>query len=212
MELFKDQRGKVKIKLETLQDRIAAYMVGKLDELCPDEYKIMLRWNAVWSFLQNYQSPLQAVNAHHKKHQLLGDEDQISMRTAWSDYRNACRLWSNVVESNYVAKLILLEEYAMKTFQMAAKERDVTGMNAAIKNLIKITEENKSLEELMGDPGSDANKFVLEINVAGKKEPFTIDLDSYQILPEEENEKVLDAIQETEISTLKLREMLGDGK
>jgi hypothetical protein len=212
MELFHNKKGKLDIKLDTIEDRIAAYMIDKLpaEAMLPEEFEIMRRWNAIWALLNNFHSPTQAVKAHVKQCKEAGLD--ISERTAWYDYRNATKLWGNVITTTYQSKIVLLEEFAMQGINMALEAKDRKEYNKAVKNLFEITKENKMLESLMGgDPGAQ-NKYVLEIHVNGHSEPWTIDLDQSQVLPDEEQSKIMEAVESSELSTATLRKMLESGK
>lgn len=207
MDLFKKKPAKTQLKLETTDDKIAAYMVGKieLEDLSTVEQEILKRWSSIWSLLNNFHSPSQAVQAHLKAQALAGNE--ISARTAWYDYRNATNIFSNIRKTSYEVKLTILEELGHKALRVAFKKKDIKGINGAIANLINLTEKTKFFED-DNNIALEANQYILQINVAGKDEPYTIDLDSYVMLPDEENEKILNAIEGAEITETALRKMM----
>lgn len=212
--LFPNQRGKIEIKLDTPEDRIAAFMIKKIDkeELHKGDEKIMRRWLKIWNLLLNYHSPSQAVTAHVK---MCGEDPEIgaiSERTAWYDLNNATKIWGKVNEIPYHASLILLSEYAMKTFQLAAQQRNVKEMNRAISEMREIRKDLHAIADI-GDSEVTTSRFVLIIHTGGEEgKPRTIDLDDYEELPEDVASEVMEAVQGKEISSSQFMQIVEDSK
>lgn len=199
MGLFPENRGKVSVKLDNPEDRIAAYMINKIDksELHKGDHIIMRRWFKIWSLLLNYHSPTQAVDAHVKSCREDPEIGEISQRTAWYDLKHATNLWGNLNEVPYHASLILLSEYAMKTFQLAAQQRNVKEMNRAISEMREIRKDLHAIADI-GDESTPTSRFVLVIQT-GEGPPRTIDLDDYEELPEDIAGEVIEAVQGKEV-------------
>jgi hypothetical protein len=212
MSLFPENRGKIEIKMDTPEDRIAAFMISKIDkaELHKGDEKIMRRWLKIWNLLLNYHSPSQAVAAHVKMCNEDPEIEAISERTAWYDLKNATRIWGNLNEVPYHASLVLLSEYAMKTFQMAAGQKNVKEMNRAISEMREIRKDLHAIAEI-GDETTPTSRFVLIIQT-GEGKPRTIDLDDYEELPEDIAADVIEAVQSKEISSADFMQIVEDSK
>lgn len=213
-ELFPEQRGKIAVKLDTPEDRIAAFMISKIEkeELHKGDEKIMRRWLKIWNLLLNYHSASQAVTAHVKMCSEDPDIGPISERTAWYDLKNATRIWGNLNEVPYHASLVLLLEYAMKTFQLAAQQRNVKEMNRAIAEMREIKKDLHNISDV-GDLDTPTSRFVLIIQTGGEgNAPRTIDLDDYQELPEDVANEVIEAVQSQEIETSKFMKIVEEAK
>lgn len=213
-ELFPENRGKLEIKLDTPEDRIAAFMISKIEkeELHKGDEKIMRRWLKIWNLLLNYHSASQAVTAHVKMCSEDPDIGAISERTAWYDLKNATRIWGNLNEVPYHASLVLLSEYAMKTFQLAAQQRNVKEMNRAIAEMREIRKDLHNISDV-GDMDTATSRFVLIIQTGGEDSaPRTIDLDDYEELPEDVANEVIEAVQNQEIETSKFMQIVEEAK
>jgi hypothetical protein len=213
-ELFPENRGKIAVKLDTPEDRIAAFMISKIEkeELHKGDEVIMKRWLKIWGLLLNYHSPSQAVEAHIK---MCGEDPSIgaiSTRTAWYDLKNATTIWGNLNEVPYHASLVLLSEYAMKTFQLAAQQKNVKEMNRAISEMREIRKDLHNISDV-GDSDSPTSRFVLIIQTGvDGQAPRTIDLDDYEELPEDIAHEVIEAVQGQEIDTSKFMQIVESAK
>lgn len=213
-QLFPQQRGKIEVKMDTPEDRIAAFMISKIEkeELHKGDHVIMKRWLKIWNLLLNYHSPSQAVAAHVKMCAEDPEIGEISTRTAWYDLKNSTKIWGNLNEVSYHASLVLLSEYAMKTFQLAAQKRDVKEMNRAIAEMREIKKDLHNISDV-GDLDTPTSRFVLIIQTGKEGEgPRTIDLDDYQELPEDVANDVIDAVQSQEIETSKFMQIVEEAK
>lgn len=198
MELFKDQRGKISIKLDTTEDRISAYMMKKIDEdqLHVTDKPIMERWTQIIALLLKGHSPNQAINVHMAICKRRGAE--ISRRTALYDLKNASKVWGSVHEVSYQATLQLLYEFSMNVFRMATKDRDLKEMNRAIGEMRSIAEQLHSINAFKDGDDREPTKFVLQINFNDREE-MVIDLDNYEMMPDEISNKVLDAVSNAQL-------------
>lgn len=202
-ELFKTKAGKLDLAQSSTEDRIAAYFVGKIEksELSPKDQELIERWLNMWNSLNNYRSPQQAVNEHLKKYELLGKP--ISLRTAWNDLRGATKLWGNIGSTSEQARWILLYEYQMKTFNMAAQAKDRTEMNRSIKNLILI---NKYLKG-DGDESIKPSTYVLQFNIQGKGAK-TINLDKFGDIDDAVIDEVIEAMDQEAPTDIEIHSLL----
>jgi hypothetical protein len=198
MELFKDQRGKIKIPLDTTEDRIAAYMMKKIDDdkLQERDKGIMERWTQIIALLIKGHSPTQAVQVHMAISKRKGDV--ISRRTAYYDLKNATKIWGSTQDISYQANLQLLYEYCMKVFRLATKDRDLKAMNKAISEMREISKELNAIHAFDQDL-REPSKFVLQI-LMNDQEEMTFDIDNYEIMPNEISKKVLDAVSNAQLS------------
>jgi hypothetical protein len=212
MGLFPENRGKVKIKLDNPEDRISAYMINKIEkkQLHKGDDVIMRRWFKIWSLLLNYHSPTQAVDAHIKGCKEDPEIGEISQRTAWYDLKHATNLWGNLNDVPYHASLILLSEYAMKTFQLAAQQRNVKEMNRAISEMREIKKDLYAISDVT-DEGTPTSRFVLVIQT-GEGSPRTIDLDDYEELPDDIAGEVIEAVQNKEVDGDGFMKIVEDSK
>lgn len=210
--LFPENRGKIEIKLDTPEDRIAAFMISKIDksELHKGDDQIMRRWLKIWNLLLNYHSPSQAVTAHVKMCQEDESIGAISERTAWYDLKNATSIWGKLNEVPYHASLVVLSEYAMKTFQLAAQQKNVKEMNRAISEMREIRKDLHNITDL-GDTDIQTSRFVLIIQT-GEGKPRTIDLDNYEELPIDIAAEVMEAVQSTEVTSSQFMEIVENSK
>lgn len=214
MSLFPENRGKIEIKLDTPEDRIAAFMISKIEkeELHKGDDRIMRRWLKVWNLLLNYHSPSQAVTAHVKMCAEDPDIGEISERTAWYDLKNATRIWGNLNEVPYHASLVLLSEYAMKTFQLAAQQKNVKEMNRSISEMREIRKDLHGIADI-GDTSTPTSRFVLIIQTGiDGQAPRTIDLDDYEELPVDIASEVIEAVQGQEIDSAKFMQIVSEAK
>jgi hypothetical protein len=213
-QLFPQHKGKIEVKMDTPEDRIAAFMISKIEkeDLHKGDEKIMRRWLKIWNLLLNYHSASQAVTAHVK---MCGEDPevgQISERTAWYDLKNATRIWGNLNEVPYHASLVLLSEYAMKAFQLAAQQRNVKEMNRAIAEMREIKKDLHNISD-KGDFDTPTSRFVLIIQTGVEGQaPRTIDLDDYQELPEELASEVIEAVQNQEIDSTRFMQIVEESK
>lgn len=205
MELFQ-VNNKAKVKLDTTKDRISAYMVGELEDadLTAEEHKLVKRWTQIWSFLNNYHSPLQAVEAHLKMCENNGEA--ISRRTAYRDLRNATDLWADASKISKRAQLILLHEFAMKTFQLAAKNHNYAEMNKAIGHLVKIAQQTEDYY----DHDFEGHTYILELHTA-RGESKTVNLDHLHELSKSDYHEIIEAVEEDEIDVVHMRKLLEGG-
>jgi len=213
-QLFPQHKGKIEIKMDTPEDRISAFMIAKIEkeQLHKGDEKIMRRWLKIWNLLLNYHSPSQAVTAHVKMCAEDPDLGTISERTAWYDLKNATKIWGNLNEVPYHASLVLLSEYAMKTFQLAAQQRNVKEMNRAIAEMREIRKDLHNISDV-GDLDTPTSRFVLIIQTGGEgQSPRTIDLDDYQELPDDVAAEVIEAVQNQEIDTSKFLQIVDESK
>lgn len=194
-----------KPKLDTIEDRIAAYEIGIIDELTPKELEIRDRWSGLWAMLVNFHSPTQAVKAHVKKCEQ--SMRKISERTAWDDYRKCTLLWGNLMETTKKAKRILVEEYAHKTFQMAVHNKDIKGMNMAVANLIKINNLDRPDAEITDGAGG-GNAYFMAIYTKGAEKPKIISLDDMNNIPAEQYQELLEAVEDQEITDVEMHELM----
>lgn len=81
--------------------------------------------------LCNYHSIQQAIP-------LLISQFKISEAQAYRDIRNAIQLFGDVISSSKEGHRYVIYEYAVKTFQLAAKNGDHKAMSQAVSNMIKL--------------------------------------------------------------------------
>lgn len=189
--------------LDTIQDRIAAYMIGKVEEhaLSTDDRAIKERWINIWSLLRSHHSPSQAVEAHLLQYQKAGSP--ISRRTAYYDLRNATDLWGSHTQISRQAQLVLLNDYATQAMRKGFEAHDRGEVNKSIANLIKIT----ALQEPFGQADEEAHTYVLELRLSSGTQK-TISLDKLNELKQDEFHQVVEAIEEEEMDSVTMRSIL----
>lgn len=189
--------------LDTIQDRIAAYMIGKVEEhaLTTEDRAIKDRWINIWSLLRNHHSPSQAVDAHLLQYEKSGDP--ISRRTAYYDLRNATDLWGSHTQISRQAQLVLLQDYATQCMRKGFEEHNLKEINKSVANLVKIA----ALMEPFGEEENEAHTYVLELQLANGAQK-TISLDKLNKLQEDDYYQVIEAVEAEEIDTLAMRSIL----
>lgn len=202
MELFK-RNNKVQVKLDTAKDRIAAYMIGQVDEdeLSLDDKKMMDRWAQIWTLLNNYHSPAQAVEAHIRMCENKGEE--ISRRTAYRDLRFATDIWGDASRISKRSMLVLLYEFALKSFQLAAKGGNISEMNKSVANLIKVAKETEEFY----DNDAEGHIYVLELHTKGGQSK-TINLDHLNEIKKNDYYEIIEAVEDDEIDVLQMKQLL----
>lgn len=210
MELFKNKRGKIEMKLDTTEDRISAFMMRKIDEsaLQAPDHKIMRRWAKIWSLQVNGHSPDQAVKTLYRIMKRAGEE--VSERTLWNDLKHATRIWGSLPDVSYQSSLILLREYAMKVFKLATEDRDLKEMNRAIAELREISKELNLVSAI--DDGNErvTSNFILIINQADGGQ-MTYDLTDVEVLPDDISGKIIEAARDRQQSTDSFMEIVEQG-
>lgn len=190
-------------KLETIQERITAYMIGKLQEheLSDSDRAIKNRWVNMWSLLINHHSPSQAVEAHLLQYEESGQP--ISRRTAYNDLRNATNLWGSHSQISRQAQLVLLYDWGTQVMRKGFEEHDLGQINKSVANLVKIA----ALQEPFGEDEHEAHTYVLELKLASGAMQ-TISLDKLNQLKEDEYHQVIEAIEDQEIDSVAMRNLL----
>lgn len=201
MELF-ESGSEYKMKLDTIKDRVSAYMLDMLDEdeLSSEEKELMNRWLHIWNLLNQYHTPSQAVETHLKVMASKGKE--ISRRTAYRDLRNATDLWGDASKISKRAQLILLYEFAVKTYRMAAKKKNYKEMNKALANLTKLA----AMTEDHYDENREVHTYQLVIQ--SSKGQKTVNLDQVNRMKYDEFEEVVDAVEDDEMSIEEMQKLL----
>lgn len=171
----------------TTIDRIWAWYVFGDDkiELSDKENEIKQRLSEVFSLLCNYHSPEQAKP-------IVISRFGISESQFYRDIRDSKRLFGDVTESSKSADRYIYSELAMKTFQLAAKEKDVKGMNMALANLIKIKELDKSDNSELTQDDLQSHNYYMIISYGDK--PVKIDLNQLDTLHPANRKKLADIL------------------
>ena len=171
----------------TTIDRIWAwYIFGETAiELTPKELEVKQRLSETFSLLCNYHSPEQAKPIIREKY-------GISESQFYRDVRDAKRLYGDVTESSKADDRYIYSELAMKTFQLAAKEKDVKGMNMALANLIKIKELDKSDDTELTQEDLQSHNYYMVISLGNK--PIKIDLNQIDGLHPTNRKKLAEMI------------------
>lgn len=129
-----DENKIAKIKNNgTTFDKIKGYLVYGQEyiRLTPNEEILLERWNTVFNMLKRGDSTL-AIQGTLKR---LFKVD--SLATVYRDIAQAKKLFGSIDSVDKNAERIIAIEWARTTFRMALKERNLTEMNAATRNLIK---------------------------------------------------------------------------
>jgi len=174
-------------KSGTTIDRIWAwYIFGETEiELSKKEIEIKQRLSEIFSLLCNYHSPEQAKPIIREKY-------GISESQFYRDIRDSKRLYGDVTESSKAADRYIYSELAMKTFQLAAKEKNIDGMNKALANLIKIKELDKSDDSELSQEDLQSHNYYMVISIGTN--PVKIDLNQIDGLHPANRKKLADMI------------------
>jgi len=100
-------------------------------ELSEKHEEMRRRLSAAFSLLTNYHSIQQAIP-------VLQEQFGYSESSAYRDINNAIKLFGNVLKSDKEGHRYIVYEFAVKTFQLAAKNGDHKSMAAATNNMIKL--------------------------------------------------------------------------
>lgn len=175
------------VKSGTTVDRIWAwYIFGESKiQLSETELNIKQRLSETFSLLCNYHSPEQAKP-------IIREKFNISESQFYRDIRDSKRLFGEVTEASKSADRYILSELAMKTFQLAAKDKDVKGMNMAIANLIKIKALDKEDNDELSEEDLQSHNYYMIIQNGNK--PIKIDLNQLDSLHPSNRKKLADML------------------
>lgn len=187
-------------KSGTTIDHIWAwYIFGESKiQLTEAEVKIKQRLSEMFSLLCNYHSPEQAKPIIREKY-------GISESQFYRDIISAKRLFGEVTEASKSADRYILSELAMKTFQLAAKEKDIDGMNKAIANLIKIKALDKEDNTELSEEDLQSHNYYMVIKIGNK--PIKIDFNELDSLHPTNRKKLADILG-GEISDVEAEEIM----
>ena len=121
------------INRETTIDKIrAVFITGKEDsELTEKEQQRKGRLETTWSLLCKGHSTEEVVTA-------LCELYGYSKQTGYSDVRESINLFGDVRKSSKEGQRHILHEFAMMCYKEAISQGDVTEMNRAVANMIKL--------------------------------------------------------------------------
>ena len=113
---------------------IRAYLLDRkgLYELNGEQEVIYIRYQFAWANLCKGMSRQDVVLMLHKTY-------GVTERQAYQDVTDATDLFGDVSKATKEGIRNILYEYAVKAYQLAVNNKDVQGMNNAVKNLIKIS-------------------------------------------------------------------------
>jgi hypothetical protein len=100
-------------------------------ELSEKQEGIRQRWTAAFTLLCSYHSIQQAIPVHRKTF-------DVSEGQAYRDMKEALQLFGDVMKTEKEGYRQVVYEYAIKTFQLAAKNGDYKAMNQAVTNMMKL--------------------------------------------------------------------------
>lgn len=184
----------------TTVDRIWAwYIFGESKiKLSDTEIEIKQRLSEIFALLCNIHSPEQAKP-------IIREKFGISESQFYRDVHAAKRLFGEVTEASKTADRYILSELAMKTFQLAAKEKNVDGMNKAIANLIKIKALDKEDNEELTEEELQSHNYYMIIQSGNK--PIKIDLNQLDSLHPSNRKKLADMLG-AEITDIEAEEIM----
>lgn len=169
----------------TTLDRIWAHCVWGEDKmpLSEKELEIKDRLDTAFSLLTTFHSPEQAIP-------MLRSKYGISVAQAYRDIAAAKRLYGDITESSKEADRYILSEYAMRALQLATKEKDIKGMNAAIANLVKLKRLDQTDNSILSE--DDMQDHTYTMIMPGKNgEPIKIDLIDLEKIPKADKQSIL---------------------
>lgn len=186
----------------TTLDRIWAHCVWGEEKmpLTATELNLKERFDTAFSLLANFHSPEQVIP-------LLRSKFGISQAQAYRDIANAKRLYGDITESSKEADRYILSEYAMKTLQLAAKEKDVKGMNSAIANLIKLKRLDQTDPSILSEDDMQDHTYTM-VMPGRNGEPIKIDLMDLEKIPKADKQSLLSFFA-NEISDAEVIEIMG---
>ena len=202
MELTKRPSGKIDLHLHSTEDRVHAYMIGKIsrDELHKNDHDMMERWISIWHLQLDFKSSGMAVMQHVRLCQERGKP--ISTRCAWEDLKRANKVFGNLSSTSQRANWVLLWEYQMKVLIMAKEYGDLQEMNRAIKNLAAINENLVDETNQLQVP-----VIMLNINVPDEGQK-TVSLDDLKDLPEAEVVSIASELHDEHMNDQELKNLL----
>lgn len=169
----------------TTLDRIWAHCVWGEDKmpLSEKELEIKDRLDTAFSLLTTFHSPEQAIP-------MLRSKYGISVAQAYRDIAAAKRLYGDITESSKEADRYILSEYAMRALQLATKEKDIKGMNAAIANLVKLKRLDQTDNSILSE--DDMQDHTYTMIMPGKNgEPIKIDLIDLEKISKADKQSIL---------------------
>lgn len=126
------------------------------------------RWTDIFSMLKKGRSP-EFISGYLKR--TYGIE---GISSVYRDIKASERLFAEVDDINKNVKRLIAMEWARMSFKMAMRKRDVTGMNAATKNLIAAAGLDKEDPETFREEDLQHHSYFAIFNI--NDESFKIDL------------------------------------
>jgi hypothetical protein len=145
---------------ETTYDRIYTWYVkgDTFITLTETEIEIRERWQKCWLLLCNGRTPEKVVRFMNR---ICG----IGRSQAYTDIRNASKLFGEVVKTSKDSKRALYEGFANKIYQMALHKNppDLDNANKALKNMIDLSGLNESDPDLPDFSKLEPSQFIINL-------------------------------------------------
>ena len=163
------------------------------------------RWNDVFNMLKKGRSPEFISSQLERNYKITG------LSSVYRDIKAAERLFGEADDINKNSKRLIAIEWARMTFKMAMRNKDVTGMNAATKNLIAAAGLDKEDPETFREEDLQHHSYFAIINI--NDDSFKIDLKGSGLEKMSKNRasSILNSLY-TDIEDVEAIEILEDGK
>lgn len=188
----------------TLEKIEAALREEKGVVLTETEEKILKRYETAVSIMRGNRFP----RTEQKCVKMLAKIFDISERQAWLDVNATQKIFGSFLNSNKDFKRHLASEWGVQAIQLAFKQKDIPGINAAIKNYVLINGIDKNDPDIPDPESYRPSKYVLEINIKEGAKPLTIDINKLGDIEDVNFEAILNSVESQEIDVVAMQKML----
>lgn len=203
-----DENKIAKIKNEgTTLDKIKGHLVygEHYVRLTQHEQELLERWNTVFNLLKIGKST-SAIHASLKR--LYNVE---GLATVYRDIANAKKLFGSIDSVDKNAERIIAIEWARMTFRMALAKKDIDGMNAATRNLIKASAIERDDPETFTEEDMQQHVYYAIIKMPNESIQLDLSGTGLEKIPKRKVQGIIQSMY-SDIDDVQAIEIMEDGK
>lgn len=174
-------------------------------KLTEQEQKLLERWNMVFNMLKAGKSYLAVSGALKRTYKVQG------ISTVYRDIDSARRLFGSIDTIDKNAERLIAIEWARTTFRMALKDRNLTEMNAATRNLIKASAIENDDPDTFTEEDMQSHVYYAIIQINGENIQLDLSGAGLDKLPKKKAQGIIQALYK-DIDDVEAIELLEDGK
>ena len=173
--------------------------------LTEKEQKLLERWNMVFNMLKAGKSHLSISGALKRIYKVKG------ISTVYRDTNSARKLFGSVDTVDKNAERLIAIEWARLTFRMALKDRDLTEMNAATRNLIKASAIENEDPDTFTEEDMQSHVYYAIIQINGENIQLDLSGAGLEKLPKKKAQGIVQSLYK-DIDDVEAVELLENGK